>query len=75
MPKLWNQTLRQASYTIRKIIAPIAPHLAEELHEHSGGKDSFFLDTWVPGVSFHSLVRLVLIPSRPIGKIWLWVRT
>jgi len=38
--------LHQASNVIRKIIAPIAPNLAEELHEHAGGKDSVFLDTW-----------------------------
>lgn len=38
---------------VRKIIAPIAPHLAEELYEHDGNTDrSVFLDTWLPSVSF-----------------------
>jgi hypothetical protein len=37
---------------VRKIIAPIAPHLAEELYEHDGHTGlSVFLDTWSPSVS------------------------
>jgi len=56
----------QASHIIRKIIAPIAPHLAEELHEHAGGKDSVFLDTWKDGVGPPSVGMVT--PADPAGR-------
>ncbi|WWD18679.1 hypothetical protein CI109_103133 [Kwoniella shandongensis] len=38
---------------LTQIIAPITPHLAEELYEHSaaGRKSSVFLETWQPDVA------------------------
>ena len=43
----------QVSRVVRKIIAPVLPHLAEELYEHddSTGGDTVFLDTWKLNVS------------------------
>jgi valyl-tRNA synthetase len=38
--------LTQAFHTLVPIIAPIAPHLAEELWHHHGKTDSVFLSEW-----------------------------
>jgi leucyl-tRNA synthetase len=43
----------QVSHSIFRMIAPITPHLSEELYEHSGRriKRSVFLDHWEKRVS------------------------
>jgi isoleucyl-tRNA synthetase len=43
----------QVSRVVRKIIAPVIPHLAEELYEHDEltNGDTVFLDTWETNVS------------------------
>ncbi|WRT67996.1 uncharacterized protein IL334_004971 [Kwoniella shivajii] len=47
VPSLGEVTLRPTLHRMTRILAPIAPHFAEELYEHMGGKEaSVFLVPW-----------------------------
>jgi leucyl-tRNA synthetase len=56
-------SLTQISASLLRLIAPIAPHLAEELHQHAGGVGSVFVQDWQslhshPAVDVSPLLQL-----------------
>ncbi|WWC88449.1 uncharacterized protein L201_003360 [Kwoniella dendrophila CBS 6074] len=51
--ELNNASLRLILQRMTRILAPITPHLAEEIYEHMGGREiSIFLDCWNPETSW-----------------------
>lgn len=57
-------TLHQAFVTLVPILAPIMPHLAEELWDHAGNESSVFLSEWSSLSSIESVDIAPLLQVR-----------
>ncbi|RZI47534.1 leucine--tRNA ligase [Rickettsiales endosymbiont of Peranema trichophorum] len=67
--RLDENTVKQALTTIIALLYPIAPHIAEELHEKLGGTTALTFGTW-PQADSHFLEKNnVVLPVQINGKI------
>ena len=64
-----DPALGEALWTLKSLIAPFAPHLAEELHALFGGQRSVFASGWPEPDAAATVVEEIEVPVQVNGKL------